>query len=300
MNSRPPLLFPSRDTDSHKGDFGRVVLIGGSRGMAGSISLSSIAALKTGSGLVTALVPDRCLETVASFHPGVMTVPLADTPQGRFDVLDECHEVNKHLQRADAIGIGPGMTTGAGSVGLVCRVLQQTSIPRVLDADAINILAEHGWLNSDSPAVPINGPINGPIVLTPHPGELSRLTGVPAGERKKQIDAAAGLAQRHGIVVVVKGGPTVVVGFDSATAQPLRWTNDTGNPGMATAGSGDVLTGVITSLLGQGLSAWDASRLGVWVHGRAGDRAADSIGSSGMTCWEILTALPCSAQDATV
>ncbi|QDT02521.1 ATP-dependent (S)-NAD(P)H-hydrate dehydratase [Rubripirellula lacrimiformis] len=275
----PPVHLPARNSDAHKGNFGRVMLVGGSRGMSGSIALSSMAALKTGSGLVTAAVPDRCLETVASFHPCMMVVPLADDAQGRF-ATEAALALPAKLKPLDAIACGPGMTMAAGSVRIVERLLQTTALPRVLDADAINVLALMDW-----PA-PENVQSSGRLVLTPHPGELHRLTGVPPSDREQQISIAQILAERTGAVIVVKGGPTVVVSGDQ------RWTNTTGNPGMATGGSGDVLTGVITSLLGQKMDPWDATRLGVWVHGRAGDLAAAQHGEAGMTALDILEQLP--------
>ncbi len=278
MSSLPPAAFPQREHDSHKGNFGRVMLCGGSRGMAGSIALASIAALHTGSGLVSAAIPDRCLETVASFHPCLMTIPVADDAQGRFSV-DAITTLAPSLDRFDAWGCGPGMTTGEGSMRIVQHVLQATKLARVFDADSLNCLAKMNW--GQQPPLDHHH-----LVLTPHPGELSRLTHVDAKNRDQQIEAAQNLAAHHHVTIVVKGGPSVVV---DATR---RWTNSTGNPGMATAGSGDVLTGVITSLLGQGLSAWDAARLGVWIHGAAGDKAAARHGQAGMTAWELLAELP--------
>jgi NAD(P)H-hydrate epimerase len=244
--------------------------------MSGSIALSAIAALRTGAGLVTAAVPDRCLETVAAFHPAVMTWALPDDARGRFS-LAAAAAVGTNLSAASAIGCGPGMTTQPGSMRIVERLLGSSGIPRLLDADGINSLALLGWSGAQDP---------GPLVLTPHPGELERLTGVPAGQAEAQRDAARLLARRSGVVIVVKGGPSVVVGPDRS------WTNTTGNPGMATAGSGDVLSGVITALLAQGLPPWDAACLGVWMHGCAGDLAADRYGQPGMTAVEILEMLP--------
>lgn len=287
-NSTPPLPFPPRRPDTHKGDMGRVLLVGGSRGMAGSIALSSIAALRTGSGLVSTAVPDRCLETVAAFHPGIMTIPITETSSGQFDIAAQLPR-----QKFDAIGCGPGMRTGPGSVRIVESLLQQTTLPRVMDADAINIISEHKFL--DRPALPHDQPLprdQSTLILTPHPGELVRLTGMPATDRDAQIDAAKSLAQRHRLTIVVKGGPTVVVGPADGNEKPRCYVNTTGNPGMATAGSGDVLTGIITSLAGQGLSTWDAARLGVFLHGLAGDLAATQYSQPGMTCWELLDYLP--------
>ncbi|MEO1525705.1 MAG: NAD(P)H-hydrate dehydratase [Planctomycetota bacterium] len=281
------MKLPPRKTDAHKGDFGRVLVIGGSRGMAGAISLTAMSALKTGSGLVSAAIPDRCLETVASFHPGVMTIPLADTPDGQFARLDDsdAQPILAMIRSTNAIACGPGMRTGAGAVQWVERLLWKTDVPRILDADALNVIAQQRFL--DSPALPRD---QQHLVLTPHPGELARLTGIPAAQRDEQIRAAESLVDRLGLTIVVKGGPTVVV-YPLANG-PARHVNPTGNPGMATAGSGDVLTGIIASLLGQGLSASDAARTGVHLHGLAGDLAAESISQSGMTCVEILTHLP--------
>ncbi len=276
MNSQPPLRLVSRPAEGHKGDFGRVLLIGGSRGMSGSIALSAMAALYSGAGLVSAAVPDCCLETVAGFHPAIMTIPLDDDGNGRFSI-DAASRLSRYTGKSDAIGCGPGMTTEPGSVRIVQKLLSMSQVPRVFDADAINTIAAQRMLDDVSNL--------GPIVLTPHPGELQRLTGASAGDRSGQIEAAQKLAAAHQVVVVVKGGPTVVVGDRQS------WTNTTGNPGMATAGSGDVLTGVITALLGMGLTTWESAKLGVWMHGRAGDLAADHHGQLGMSALEIVKSL---------
>ncbi|TWU65179.1 ATP-dependent (S)-NAD(P)H-hydrate dehydratase [Crateriforma conspicua] len=298
MNDPAPPLppRPTRKTDAHKGDFGKCLLVGGSRGMAGSIALSTLATLRTGTGLVTAAVPDRCLETVAAFHPCLMTVPL-DDHDGHFGD-QAAKQLAGFLQddatggdiKFDAIGCGPGMSTGMGSQRVFDLLWNQTTkVPRVFDADALNILSAKGWLNPSQSADASPDP--GPAVLTPHPGELQRLTGVSASDRQGQIDAAASIADRTGVVIVVKGGPTVVVG------RAGRWTNTTGNPGMATAGCGDVLTGVITSLLGQRgddgrrMSPWDAARLGVFLHGAAGDRAAERLGQAFMVATDVIDGL---------
>ena len=145
--------------------------------MSGAIALSAMAALRTGSGLVTAVVPDRCLETVAGYHPAVMTVPLADDPQGRF-TIEAVSGLQPHLSSADAIGCGPGMTTQAGTTRIVERLLEAGDVPRVLDADGINALSAL----PDSLAAPV-----GPLVLTPHPGEFARLSGVSAADREANI-----------------------------------------------------------------------------------------------------------------
>lgn len=262
------------------------MLVGGSRGMAGSISLSSIAALHTGSGLVSAAVPDRILETVAGFHPAVMTTALPCL-DGHF-ATEAWTELRDAVARHDAIGVGPGMGGGEGSVVIVAELLRQRRTPLVIDADALNIISKERLFEDDTFA---RRSENSPIVLTPHPGELARLTGVDVKDERSQLAAAQDLAERLGITIVVKGGPTHVVD-GSSHDQPRRvYVNSTGNPGMATAGCGDVLTGVITSLLGQGLSGWDAARLGVWIHGRAGDATAETISQTGMTAWHLVETL---------
>ncbi|MAI72215.1 MAG: NAD(P)H-hydrate dehydratase [Rhodopirellula sp.] len=283
MTLEPPVHLPTRRAAAHKGNFGRALLLGGSRGMSGAIALSAIASLRVGTGLVTAVIPDRCLETVAIFHPCIMTRPLSDDPQGRF-ALDAAVALDSILPTASAIGCGPGMTTCPGSIRIVERLLHW-QLPCVLDADAINalsLLEETVWKQQVADRAQ-----SAPLILTPHPGELALLTGVAASDREAQISTASQLCDDYGLFIVVKGAQTVVVGPSGAS-----WQNSTGNPGMATAGSGDVLTGVITSFLSQGLVAWDAARLAVWVHGLAGDFAAQQHGQAGMTAVEICGGLP--------
>ncbi len=283
MTFEPPARLPRRKAADHKGNFGRTLLLGGSRGMSGSIALSAIASLRVGAGLVTAVIPDCCLETVASFDPCIMTLPLSDDQQGRF-ALEASVNLNSILQTASAIGCGPGMTTCPGSIRIVDRLLHWPS-PCVLDADAINALSLlDGTVWKQQIA---DREQSAPIILTPHPGELARLIGVAASDREAQISVATKLCDDHNLFMIVKGGPTVVVGPCGAS-----WQNSTGNPGMATAGSGDVLTGILTSFLSQGLAAWDAARLAVWVHGLAGDFAAQQHGQAGMTAVEICGCLP--------
>lgn len=261
--------------------------------MAGSISLSAIAALHTGAGLVRAVVPDAILETVAGSHPAIMTTPLPCTADGCL-APDAEPALTTALQLQDAIGCGPGMTTGPGSV-VVTQHIWQSSLACVFDADALNVIAEQNWLSR--PASRSTGTAfqarSAPTILTPHPGELQRLTGVPADAPELQRSAAKELAQAWNVVVVLKGGPTVVVGKAQADAGDVQeWTNTTGNPGMATAGMGDLLTGILATLLAQGLGAWDAARLGVWLHGLAGDTVAERLSQRGMTAFHVVHCLP--------
>jgi len=270
----PPLHLPRRSRESHKGDFGRVLVIGGSRGMCGSIAISAMAAQRTGSGLVSALVPNRCLETVAGFEPCMMTMSAPDNSVGQFAPAAAAM-VRPLLDSFSAVAVGPGMGTGAGSVSLVRLIAQAATLPRVFDADALNVIGRTDGLM-----------VTGPAVLTPHPGEMQRLCGVSAKDRPGQIDAAVRLARRSGVVVLLKGAPTFV------TDGINQWYNTTGNPGMASGGSGDCLTGIIASLLGQHYLPWDAARLGAYVHGLAGDLAAESLGEASMIATDMLMHLP--------
>lgn len=291
--SPPPVRIPRREMSAHKGHFGRVLLVGGSRGMAGSIALSSIAALHTGSGLVAAAVPNCILDCVAGFHPALMTVGQPDDGQQFSD--SAWASLQDRLSAQAAVGCGPGMSTGLGSLKIVEGLLSKKDLPLVLDADSLNIIAQRGWFSDGRFARSKN---DAACVLTPHPGELQRLTEASAKDVEAQVEAAADLAGRLGMTIVVKGGPSHVV-FQSEGETKEVWQNTTGNPGMATAGCGDVLTGVVTSLLGQGLTGPDAARLGVWVHGRCGDEAAARFSRAGMTAQHALNALASVADEMT-
>ncbi|TVQ01293.1 MAG: NAD(P)H-hydrate dehydratase [Planctomycetaceae bacterium] len=270
----PPPGLPERAARSHKGDHGRVLLVGGARGMSGAIALAAMSALRTGSGLVSAFVPSRCLETVASFEPCLMTVAAPDDAHGHFG-MHAAESLALSIGRYDAIGVGPGMGLGAGSLRLVRLLADSTKVARVFDADALNLVAGTAGLT-----------VRGPAVMTPHPGELERLTGVSPRDREAQIDAARELAGRLGVVVVLKGAGTVI------TDGRVQRVNGTGNAGMATGGSGDCLTGIITSLLGQGLSPLDAATVGTHLHGLAGDLAASTLGQPGLIASDLLHHLP--------
>lgn len=269
---RPPYTIPKRARDAHKGDQGKLLLIGGSRGMAGAIALSGMSALKSGAGLVTVATPASCLATVASFHPCLMTLSGEDA-DGQFAVGALAEHI-EHFGSYDAVAIGPGMGTGAGAGALLDAVLKLTT-PRVIDADGLNLLARQDRLNS----------LRGPCVLTPHPGEWGRITGASSRDREAQCATARDFALRHQCIVLLKGANTFV------TDGTREYVNQTGNPGMATAGSGDCLTGLLVSLLGQGLEPWSAACLGAWAHGRAGDLAARQWGEIGMTARELVDQL---------
>ena len=268
--------LPPRDAASHKGDFGRLLLIGGSQGMAGSISLSGMAALRSGAGLMKLAVPAACLATVASFDPCYMTIPLASDVEGRI-ALAAREAIAEAAASADVIACGPGLGQSLGLQELVGWLYQVDNRPMVFDADALNNLA-HAPNTLLRPG--------GPRVLTPHPGEFRSLTGLPAVPIAARQEMAETFAARWQVVLVLKGEHTVITdGRQTAI-------NTTGNPGMATGGAGDVLTGIISALIAQDLSTFDAARLGAHVHGLAGDLAAAELGQVGMTARDLLGHLP--------
>lgn len=274
-----PMLLP-RSVDTHKGDYGRVLVVGGSRGMAGAAALAGKAALRSGAGLVTLAVPRSIQATVASFEPAYMTLSIgaADDDSLRGEDVDD---VLQAADRMTAIALGPGLGMASYTVGLVhdlyCRIAQ----PMVVDADGLNSLAQ----DLDQ----IRSPV-APRILTPHPGEFQRLAGEKcAADPAERAAQAAKLCQRDDTgqtIVVLKGHHTIV------TDGRQYSVNSTGNAGMATGGTGDCLTGMIAALLAQGLSSWEAARLGVCVHGLAGDLAASELGEVSMIASDLIDFLP--------
>ena len=268
--------LPERDAECHKGHFGLVLIIGGSRGMAGAVALAGMAALRGGAGLVRLAVPDVCLETVAGFEPSYMTVPLPCDVSGHISRSARARIVEL-AEAATVVACGPGMGRSLGLNVLVSWLYSHLPNPMIVDADGLNALSARAEVLS-RPA--------GPRILTPHPGEFARLLGkrrVRSGERQP---AAVELARHSGAVVVLKGHRTIVTDGDSQTV------NSTGNPGMATGGSGDVLTGLIAALASQGLPSLDAARLGVYLHGLAGDLAADQMGQESLIATDLIRFLP--------
>jgi NAD(P)H-hydrate epimerase len=270
-----PKLAPRRP-DSHKGDFGRAVLVGGSRGMTGAIALAGMAALRGGAGLVTLAVPEACLDVVAGHEPSYMTVPLPCGADGRLSAK-AAHQVNDLAAKATAVAIGPGLGQSPALVELVSGWYSSLAAPLVVDADGLNALAQR----QDALSSP-----GGPRILTPHPGEFARLVDKPLRSRGDQESMAQKLAGEWQAVMVLKGHQTMITDGRQFSR------NTTGNPGMATGGCGDVLTGVITALLCQGLPPFDAARLGVHVHGLAGDLAAAQLGQVSMIASDLLRFLP--------
>ncbi len=270
--------FKPRAVDAHKGDFGKVCIIAGSIGMSGAAALAGRAALQAGAGLVRVATPKSVLPIVASIEPSFTTIALPEDSVGRISAK-AINTILDAVSENDAVAFGPGIGVSGGLRSILETVLEQEGLRLIIDADGLNNLA---------PLKEWPAKLKAKLILTPHPGEMKRLwSGVfreplPA-EREQQ---AVQLAQHTKTVVALKGAGTVV------TDGQKVYTNKTGNPGMATAGSGDVLTGAITALMGQGLSNFDAAVLGVYIHGLAGDIAAEKVGQISLMATDIIESLP--------
>jgi NAD(P)H-hydrate epimerase len=275
-HSEPLPWLPERSKESHKGNFGLALLVGGSQGMAGAISLTGMAALRGGAGLVRLAVPDVCLAAVAGFDPSYMTVALPSDRKGRISI-DARALVTAHAAEATVVGCGPGMGRSFGLNALIGWLYTNLAKPMVIDADGLNALAARPYLLGQ-PA--------GPRILTPHPGEFARLLGQRRVAPEERQRVAVEMAKRFGAIIVLKTHESCVTDGRRCT------TNTTGNPGLATGGTGDVLTGLIASLTCQGLSPFDAATLGVHLHGLAGDLAAAELGQQSMTARDLIQYLP--------
>ncbi len=286
LTAAPLPRLPERQATSHKGDYGRALLVGGSRGMSGAIALAGMATLRSGAGLVTLAVPGSVQGVVAAHEPSYMTLALPDD-DGQI-ARAAADVVVQQAAAATAVALGPGLGRSDVLTELVGKLYATIVVPMVVDADALVALAAQ-------PDV-LKNP-GGPRVLTPHPGEFARLTGQPPdaagriagagdGERSQWAAELAARDATGRTVVVLKGHRTIVADAQRASV------NHTGNPGMATGGSGDSLTGIITGLLCQRLTPWDAARLGVHLHGLAGDLAADAIGQTSMIARDLVDYLP--------
>ena len=273
----PPLpRLPVRRLESHKGDYGHALVVGGSRGMAGAVALAGGAALRGGAGLVTLVVPEAIQATVAGFEACYMVAGAASDEAGR--LADEAVSVvAEHAARATVMALGPGLGRSDALDRSVRRWYRTWERPLVVDADGLNALAG----DPDSLAQP-----GGPRILTPHPGEFARLVDDTVGDVARRDELAVRCAKKWGVVMVLKGHATLVTDGQNS------FHGTTGNPGMATGGAGDVLTGLIAALVAQGMVPLDAARLGVHVHGLAGDLAAHELGQVGLIASDLLRFLP--------
>ncbi len=280
-----PELTP-RKKNTHKGSYGRVLVLAGSPGMTGAAYLCSKAALRSGSGIVTLGIPGSLNPVMEVKLTCVMTYPLPETEastlsnNGRKEILKLC-------KSHDVVALGPGLSQHPETRELILWLVRNIDRTMVIDADGLNALANN---------VNVLHKIKQNVVLTPHPGEMSRLTGLRSAEdvQKERLDTATQFVQsiqkklkgEKELVLVLKGDKTIVADYKKV------YVNRTGNTGMATAGVGDVLTGIIVSLIGQGLDVFDASQLGVYIHGLAGDIAAKKKGELSMIASDIIDCLP--------
>lgn len=267
-------LLPVRRRESHKGDYGRVLLLCGSEGLTGAARLAARGALRTGSGLVYLGVPEKIYPIIAATAGSEIVFPLPCDRQGRL-CLAALEPIAARLEQMDAVLLGPGLGRSEELTQLVCRVLGLCRVPLVLDADGINAVAAHMDVLRGSAC---------PVILTPHDGEFLRLGGDP--KAPDRVAEAMRLAERSHAVVLLKGSRTLVT--DGLNA----YVNQTGNPGLATGGSGDVLAGVLVSLLGQHIMPLEAAAAAAWLHGAAADLAARELGEYGMVPEDVLLRLP--------
>ena len=265
-------LLPDRNVNAHKGNFGKVLMLCGSRGYTGAAALAAMGALRVGSGLVFLGVPEciYAIEAVKLTEPIVFPLP---DQNGMFSVK-AVPEIEKRLHQMDAVLIGPGMGRSHDCRELVNYILNTYQGTVILDADGINVIAKHKDVLRGRTGV---------TILTPHEGEFSRLSGMKVEERQRSAET---LASELGIIIALKGHGTVI------TDGNTTYINETGNPGMAVGGSGDVLAGMITGLIGQGIEPLAATAASVWLHGKAGDLCAVRLGQYGMLPSDMLDMLP--------
>jgi ADP-dependent NAD(P)H-hydrate dehydratase len=277
--------WPARPLDGNKGTFGRVIVIAGSAGMAGAAALAGRACLRGGAGLVRVACPESVQPIVAGLEPCLMTVGLPQDNNGRFARKAESHW--RDLAAAsDVVALGPGLGRSESLDAIVPKFIAERGRPLVVDADALNAMAgqNDAWKNGKTP-----------VVITPHPSEFGRLIGKPTAEVQADRRAASmAFARETGTVVVLKGQGTIVTDGERV------YVNATGNPGMATAGAGDVLTGFLAALMAQGFAAFEAAQLAVCLHGRAGDLARDTIGEVSLIATDILEFLAKAIREAHV
>jgi NAD(P)H-hydrate epimerase len=281
MQSKELPILPPRQLDAHKGMFGHALLMGGSVGMAGAISIAGMACMAAGAGRVTLGIPQVNYSIVASYHPAYMTWPLPCDSRGR--LTDSAMvELKEPLSQATCIAIGPGLGRSGSSDAIVEELFDRGLLPMVLDADALNALSETKvWRRRNRSGVisPLKSPTR---ILTPHPGEWERLSGVAASDRAAQTAAAIEIASRTHCIVILKGHETFI------TDGSVSAVNRTGNAALAVGGSGDCLTGIVTALLCQGMAAIDAARLGVHLHGLAGDLAHQELGGPSVLATDVI------------
>ena len=274
----PKGLLPPRAPTTHKGEAGRIFLLAGSVGMSGAAALCATGSLRVGAGLVTVGIPKSLHDPLAAKLTEAMLKVLPETKEGSLS-LHALPVIVELIEQADAVAVGPGLSQHPQTQALIRHLLPKITKPLVLDADGLNALAVDPSLLKR---------LSLPIILTPHPGEMARLTRLSTeAVQSDRQRIATECAKTYRAVVALKGHQTIVANYDGAV-----YLNDTGNPGMASGGCGDVLTGMIAGLLGQRLSLFDAARLGVYLHGAAGDLAAAERGPIGLIASDVADRIP--------
>jgi hydroxyethylthiazole kinase-like uncharacterized protein yjeF len=288
-------LLPVRPKHSHKGTYGHVLIVAGSRGKTGAALMAARACLRTGAGLVTIGIPDTLVNTFQSRVTEEMLLPLSDKGNGTLSIKAADRILDFLKKKGTVLAIGPGLSVDRELSSLVRLLIKESSVPMVIDADGLNAIADRTGVLMKSRV---------PVILTPHPGEMTRLLkkmpGVSSQRsgaaaifnlrdeiEKDRINIALNFARKTKTYLVLKGAPTI-----TATPQGEAFINTTGNPGMATAGTGDVLTGIISALLAQGKSAADGSVLGVYLHGLSGDIVAGKKGQNSLIASDLISNLP--------
>ncbi len=271
-------LVPARAADAHKGVFGHLLIVAGSPGFTGAAFLACEGALRSGVGLVTLGVPAGLNSIMETKTTEAMTLPLPETDRHTLS----CDAVEPALEfagKCSAIALGPGISRDGETQRFVHRFLEKAELPAVVDADGLNALAGN---------LDVLGARAAPMVLTPHPGEMSRLVGKSTADIQRDREGCAlAFAKERNVVLVLKGAGTVIASPEGDVA-----VNTTGGAGLASGGTGDVLTGLIGGLLAQGISAWDSAVIGVYLHGLAGDLAAEERTEWGMVAGDVARALP--------
>lgn len=271
-------ILPQRQLDTHKGDAGNILLIAGSKGMMGAGLMAALAALRTGAGKATLAVPESLSFAVESGPPEIMVLPLPETPAGSID-SGAFEIVLERTASMDALVIGPGISTNPRTVELVHRLIQNVEKPILLDADGLNALSQ---------GITVLEGTRAELLLTPHPGEMARLARISTSEvQADRVNLAIDFATRHRVFLALKGAHTIL-----AMPSGNAWINPTGNPALASGGTGDVLAGVLGGLLVQGLGPEESLVAGAYLHGLAGDIVSEEIGDIGLTATDLLPAIP--------
>ncbi len=268
--------FLTRPPNSHKGTYGHALVVAGSPGKSGAAVMAGRSALRTGAGLVTVAIPESLRIPMEIPTLEVMTAPLPETTEGTIS-LDAYEQIMTLTQNKRVVALGPGLTTHPATVELVHRLISAFEIPMVIDADGINAVAQRPDILLEARA---------PVILTPHPGEMARL--VPnTSIQHDRIGVAQETAQKYNVFIILKGVRTIIASPDGSI-----FINPTGNPGMATAGAGDVLTGIVAGLISQSIIPVEAAKIGVFLHGLAGDIVAEDKGAYGLIAGDLIEAIP--------